>query len=357
MKRQIPSSIGILTIFLIGCYGGKQSDTSTGLEMNSDTIANNTINAKKIDQPLGYGNLIAFKQFSDSIIRIALNKKSLSYVLHADTFQGEKVNNVYSDYFDSESLKKVVKFKFSLPSPKSSYSFTLMHYEYASTKSAFTALDKVATVAYASESGLNKQPAYVFRIANYLYWLSTPHSLSGKTFKALKRNLSHQLEKHAIEDMESHVKFTRIYGFDQEGFKGKWKLKFISSIFQDDTVSRTSYENTIFEIQNDILKVDSLNIPIFLINKLELPDIRAFFQYRGYIYHDNLSLNEKLKKFRGSVIEYSISFGYAGSSFNKKHHQLLLSQSLLRSFIKISDTEFGFIKDDHYYELVKVNQR
>jgi hypothetical protein len=351
MKIPLIISCFLLGVVLVNCNNRQRPKTP---EISDPGEKKDTTLERAIrSSPFGPEQAMEFRQFSDSLIRSALNNKSASYALAMDTVSDRSSKNYYPEFFGSDSLAEVSGYHFSLAPPYHRYSFTLFAYRYTSEKSAFSALDKVATIAFSSYFGLTKDPAYIFRVDNLLFWLRAPHTLSGKSFNALQKKLTTFFAQSLIDEAENHVKRTSLSGFDREGLTGKWRLKLISPIFKDDTTKKENFEKYVMEIRNNSLRIDGKEYPIQSIVKLQVPDIQVFLAYNDYLDRENLLLNPVFRKYSGPVVKYSIFLEHHAVGGTGQANDALLQEDFLYNLIKISDREFGFIRNEAYYQLIK----
>ena len=155
--------------------------------------------------------------------------------------------------------------------------------------------------------------------------------------------------------MENHIQYSKITGFAQENFIGKWKLKLVGSVFQDDSTSKFSYDKHIIEIKDNTVILDQIEYQIDHIYKLQLPDIQTFIAYNEIVWRNNFILNPKLRIYKGNVVKYYIIFKEHVSIMDKNYQHDLFKKEPLSNFIKISENEFGFLIDNAYYKLIKIH--
>lgn len=346
--------VEILTLCLLACFGcdrrSKTDPNSKGADSlltYFDATKSLTAYQPSINSPLNNDDLNLFKKTADSVIKKILNNQKLSYTFTHDTFVVDKEKPVYIEYFNSDSLVKIIRIVFDLPSPYSSYEFLLSSYEYTSSKVAFKKLDQVATIALTQEFGLNKEPAYVFRINNFLYWLSAPNRLSS-SFNDLKFSLNHLVEPQPIDSMTNHYKFIEKTEITNEGLAGKWYLKYITPIYNSDTSLKATFNHYDIEFTNNILNFNGSKYEIQDLSALLLPNIQTFFSYRKLYRGQDLSVHPKLRQYSGPFVQYSIWL-------KNNSYAIPFNSSTIDNFIKFSDSSFGFIADDKLYTLQRKN--
>ena len=69
---------------------------------------------------------------------------------------------------------------------------------------------------------------------------------------------------------------------------------------------------------------------------------------------DNIILNPKLNRYTGDVIWYKFFLREEVSVIDTKYNHVLINEQPMRNVIKISNNEFGFVKNKQLYRLKKV---
>lgn len=321
-------------------------------ELIADTLQQ-TRDSIILNTPFDYDDLQYFKKRSDSIIRIAINQKEAKYDLTIDTVNGSKNDFFCSDYFENGKLQQTIKYWFKLQSSNRRYSFWLYSYEYKTEEVAKEITERVATASVTRPFGLAKCPSFAFRYKRYLFWLDTPCSLSGGTFNKLKESLSACFNDELIDHINNHYEKNTIPSLQNEGINGKWRLKPIAPLFADDTTSLADYSDVDITFTDSVMKIDNVSFSIASVRKLKMPDVQAFFLYNELIYKDTLVLNPELSTYSGDVIKYTFYFDKSASIDDNKYDHRLFKELSKGNFIKISDTEFGYLNDGKLYVLEK----
>lgn len=309
----------------------------------SQNLKNEIPSYKSTNYSYSEKKLIAFKKFSDSQIRIAIKKKLVHYQVKKETYTGNSLKR-FDEINQTNSIEKVISYHFNLPSPNSRYSFNLFTLEFKNDAIAINTLNKIATIAYSAEFGLTKSPNAVFRIHNYIIWLFTPNSLSGRTFKALSNKLKSQFPAQDIDPLENHIQYENTSKIENEKLLGKWKIKFISPLYENDTEQKKSYDSITIEINKETIRIDNTESNIKTIYLTKLPDAETFLvNYRQIL--PEKKINSNLKKITGEIAYYQFVFEHSNYFPNKE----LLNNGV----ITFSNTGFGLIINEAYYELVK----
>lgn len=309
-----------------------------------DAAKNLTINQPAINAPIQGNNLHVLKTTADSIIRQLSKKSTLSYSIALDTFEGDKTRNIHYRYFNSDSLVRAIRVFFALPSPHRHFEFVLTSYEYTTSEIAFNMLNQVATIALTQEFGLNKEPAYVFRVNNFLYWLNVPNCLH-ESFDALKSSLNQTLKTHSIDSMTNHYQIIEKKGMIDERLEGKWFLKFVCPIHHSDTNLKGEYDQYPIKFTKNSLTFNGSTLVIENPYCHVLPDVQAYFSYttqfmEGY----GLSVNPRLNQYQGTFIRYMWFI-------NTTTLIIPFNSSTIDHFIKLPNAEFGFIANGNFYLL------